>query len=124
MKVGCVCGVCVEATACTFSSMRVGLFHVVELQHKAFTTACSPVQMARTQNHLPTLKFEAAIFDPRCWGRMFFSKSGKTGRLNVYFAKNGRSQFNGRNSLFLEVQLFWRVRSCRLLMTSRHVGGT
>jgi hypothetical protein len=62
MKVGYVCG---EATACTFSSKRVGLFHVVELQHKTLTTACSPVQMAWTQNHLPTLNFEAVIFDPR-----------------------------------------------------------
>lgn len=65
MKVGCICGVYGEATAFTFSSKRVGLFHVVELQHKTFTTAFSPVQMTRTQNHLPTLNFEAAIFDPR-----------------------------------------------------------
>jgi hypothetical protein len=65
MKVGCVCGVCGEAAACTFSSKRVGLLQVVEMQHKTFTTACSPVQMARTQNRLPTLNFEPAILDPR-----------------------------------------------------------
>jgi hypothetical protein len=65
MKVGCVCGVCGEASAFTFSSKRVELFHVAELQHKTSTTVCSPVQMTRTQNHLPTLNFVAAIFDPR-----------------------------------------------------------
>lgn len=65
MKVGCVCGVCGEATACTFSSKGVGVFHVVELQNKIFTTASSPVQMTRAKNHLPILNFEAAIFDTR-----------------------------------------------------------
>jgi len=78
-----------------------GLFHAVKLQHKTFTNACSPVQMTRTQNHLPTLNFEAAIYDPRYWGRTFSSKSGKRRHRNEYFAKNGRSQFNGHNSLYL-----------------------
>lgn len=67
--------------------------------------------------------FEAVIFNPRYWGRMFCLKSGKTGNPHVYFAKSGRSKFSGQNSLLLEIQQFWHVRSCRLVMSSRRVEG-